>query len=312
MIPRASRIRTASAGREGRAFWQGMRFVSPWVAGLLLFTLYPVLASLYLSFCDYRVLTPPRWVGLSNYVALFSDRDYFLYSLANTVFMFLELPLAILCGLAIALLLNLKLRGMVLFRTLYYVPSVVPTVAASILWLWLLNPDYGLVNKSLGALSISVTPAWLNDRNWAKPSFILMDLWSVGGGMIIYLAALQSVPQHLYEAAELDGANGWNRLRHVTLPAISPVLFFHLILGMIGTFQYFTQAFIMTGANGSMGGPANSTLFYAVYLYQNAFQYFRMGYACAMAWVLFLLTLIATFVVFRTSARWVYYEAADR
>lgn len=293
--------------RARRELLLGLAFVSPWIIGFLIFTLYPILASFYYSFCDYRVLSPPRWVGFRNYIELFTDHDYFLQSLWNTFFMFLELPIGLALGLAIALLLNMKLRGMAFFRTLYYAPSVVPTVASSILWLWLLNPDYGLVNKTLAVFHIPAL-AWLSDRAWAKPGFILMDLWSVGGGMIIYLAALQGVPQHLYEAADLDGATAWDKLRHVTLPAISPVIFFNLILGVIGTFQYFTQAFVMTGANGTVGGPANATLFYALYLYQNAFQYFRMGYACAMAWVLFVMTLGASLFVFRSSARWVYYE----
>jgi multiple sugar transport system permease protein len=297
-------------GKQLKATLLGIGFVSPWLIGFLVLTLYPIIASLYYSFCDYRVLTPPHWVGIRNYVELFTDREYFLQSLWNTVFMFLELPIALALGLAIALLLNLKLRGMALFRTLYYIPSVVPTVAASILWLWLLNPDYGLVNKTLAALHLPVS-AWLTDRTWAKPGFIVMDLWSVGGSMIIYLAALQGVPTHLYEAADLDGATAWDKLRHVTLPAISPVIFFNLILGVIGTFQYFTQAFVM-GGGGTAGGPANATLFYALYLYQNAFQYFRMGYACAMAWTLFALTLGASFFVFRSSARWVYYEGGER
>ena len=296
--------------KQARATLLGLGFVSPWLLGFLVFTLYPIFASLYYSFCDYRVLTPPHWVGLRNYVELFTDKEYFLQSLWNTVFMFLELPIALAMGLAIALLLNQKLRGMALFRTLYYIPSVVPTVASAILWLWLLNPDYCLVNKTLAWLHLPVS-AWLTDRVWAKPGFIVMDLWSVGGSMIIYLAALQGVPVHLYEAADLDGATGWDKLRHVTLPAISPVIFFNLILGVIGTFQYFTQAFVM-GGGGTAGGPANATLFYALYLYQNAFQYFRMGYACAMAWALFALTLGASFIVFRSSARWVYYEGGER
>jgi multiple sugar transport system permease protein len=293
--------------RRNRTLLLGLAFVSPWLIGFIIFTVYPVLASLYYSFCDYRILTPPHWVGVRNYVELFSDHDYFLPSLWNTFFMFLELPIGLAIGLAIALLLNLKLRGMAWFRTLYYIPSVVPTVASAILWLWLLNPQYGLVNKSLAFLHLG-TPAWLSDRAWAKPGFIIMDLWGVGGSMIIYLAALQGVPAHLYEAAELDGATAWDKLRNVTLPAISPVIFFNLILGVIGTFQYFTQAFVMTSG---AGGPDNATLFYALYLYQNAFQYFRMGYACAMAWVLFAITLGASFVVFKSSAKWVYYEGKE-
>ncbi len=287
----------------------GLAFISPWLVGFLALTLYPILASLYYSFCEYRVLSPPRWVGLRNYVELFSDHDYFLPSLANTAFMFLELPIALAISVAIALLLNQKLRGMALFRTLYYLPSVVPTVAASILWLWLLNPEYGLVNKTLDWLHIPTTE-WLQSPVWSKPAFIVLDLWMIGGGIVIYLAALQGVPEHLYEAAELDGASAWRKTWHITLPSISPVIFFNLILGIIGTFQYFTQAFLMTGV--PPGGPANSTLFYALYLFQNAFTYFRMGYASAMAWVLFILTLGATLLVFRSSARWVYYEGETR
>jgi multiple sugar transport system permease protein len=323
----------------------GVAFISPWIVGFLCFTFYPIIASAYYSFCEYRVLSPPHWVGFRNYVELFTDREYFLTSLANTAFMFLEMPLALVMGLAIALLLNMKLKGMAWFRTLYYIPSVVPTVASSILWLWLLNPDYGLVNKLVnrgidwanrlvnwgidcvnmvvGWSGLSWTHvhipnfigAWYNSPAWAKPGFIVMDLWAVGGSMIIYLAALQGVPQHLYEAADLDGANAWEKLKNVTLPSISPVIFFTVVLGLIGTFQYFTQAFVISGSSaaaGNVGGPENATLFYALYLYQNAFQYFRMGYACAMAWVLFLLTLLASLVIFRSSARWVYYEGGDR
>jgi multiple sugar transport system permease protein len=280
----------------------GLLFVAPWLLGFLIFTLYPIVASLSLSFTDYRVLAPPRWVGWANYAALLGDRDYFWPSLGNTVFLFLELPLALTLGLVIALLLDQKLRGIGVYRTVYFLPSIVPVVATSMLWLWLLNPEYGLINAALRSLHLSGLP-WLASPAWAKPALILMDLWGVGGGMVIYLAALQSVPVQLYEAAALDGANLLQRTWHVTLPAISPVLFFSLIMGVIGTFQYFTQTFVMT-----RGGPDNSTLFYALYLYQNAFEYFRMGTACAMAWILFLVTLVATLLVFKSSARWVYYE----
>jgi multiple sugar transport system permease protein len=301
--------RRRSSVRSRREVLLGLAFISPWLVGFLALTLYPILASLYYSFCEYRVLSSPRWVGLRNYVELFSDHDYFLPSLANTAFMFLELPIALAISVAIALLLNQKLRGMALFRTVYYLPSVVPTVAASILWLWLLNPEYGLVNKTLDWLHLPTTE-WLQSPVWSKPAFIVLDLWMIGGGIVIYLAALQGVPEHLYEAAELDGASAWRKTWHITLPSISPVIFFNLILGIIGTFQYFTQAFLMTGV--PPGGPANSTLFYALYLFQNAFTYFRMGYASAMAWVLFVLTLGATLLVFRSSARWVYYEGETR
>ena len=297
---------------EAKRIRTGLLFISPWLFGFLTLTLYPVIASAYYSFTEYRVMSPPKWVGLRNYAELFSDHDYFLPSLANTVFMFIELPIALALALGIALLLNQNLRGMALFRTLFYLPSVVPTVASAILWLWLLNPEYGLVNRGLGAVGIQ-GPGWLQDPLWAKPGFIVMNVWMVGGNIIIYLAALQGVPQHLYEAAELDGASAWRRTWHVTLPAVSPVIFFNLVLGVINTFQYFTQPFMMTGGPGIQpGGPANSTLLYPLYLFQNAFSFFRMGYASAMAWILFLLTVAATLLVFKTSARWVYYEGETR
>lgn len=292
--------------RERRRNLQGWLFISPWLAGFLLFTLYPILASLYYSFCDYRVLTPPRWVGLANYVALLTDRDYFLPSLWNTLFMLIELPLALIIGLTMAILLNHKIPGIGIFRTLYYLPSIMPVVAVAVLWLWVLNPQYGLLNAVLTPILAPFglqPPGWLADPQWSKPAFIMMDLWAVGGSVVIYLASLQNVPAHLYEAAEIDGAGAWHKTLNVTLPMISPVIFYNLIMGVIWTFQYFTQTFIMT-----QGGPQNSTLFYALYLFYNAFRDFRMGRACAMAWILFILTLFATLIVFRTSARWVYYE----
>ena len=291
---------------QSRPLLTGLLFVSPWLLGFLIFTVFPVIASLYLSFTDYRVLSPPRWVGLANYRSLLGDTDYFWPSLGNTVFLFLELPLSLVLGLALALLLNQKLRGIAVYRTFLFVPSIVPVVASAMLWLWVLNPEHGLLNAGLRAAHLPAPP-WLASPLWAKPAMILMDLWGVGGGMVIYLAALQSVPTALYEAAALDGANFWRRTWHVTLPSISPVIFFNLIMGVIGTFQYFTQTFVMT-----KGGPDNSTLFYALYLYQNAFEYFRMGTACAMAWILFIITLAATALVFKTSARWVYYEGEPK
>lgn len=296
----------SSVRAERRRLLQGLLFVSPWLIGFAVFTLYPILASLYWSFCDYRVLTPPRWIGLANYTALFADHDYFLPALGNTLFMLLGLAPALVLGVAMALLLNQKLPGIGLFRTLYYLPSVMPTVAVAVLWLWVLNPEYGLLNSALGPvlkpLGIS-PPGWLTDPAWSKPAFILMDLWGVGGSVVIYLASLQGVSTQLYEAAELDGAGAWGKTLHVTLPQISPVIFYNLVLGVIGVFQYFTQTFVMTN-----GGPQNSTLFYALHLFHNAFRDFRMGRACAMAWILFLVTLGATALVFRSSAKWVYYE----
>jgi multiple sugar transport system permease protein len=289
--------------RERSRTLTALLFLSPWLIGLLIFTAYPIGASLYYSLTDYAVLRPPRWVGLANYAYLLREDEYFWrYAVANTLYMFLELPLSVGLGVGLAMLLNQKLRGMAVFRTVFYLPVLVPTVASALMWLWLLNPEHGLANQALQGMGLPRL-GWLTEPKWSKPGFILMDLWGVGGGMVIYLAALQGVPEHLYEAALLDGASGWGRFRHVTLPMISPVIFFTVIMGVIGTFQYFTQTFIMTG-----GGPALSTLFYALYLFRNAFEYFRMGRACAMAWLLFLATLLATLLVFRSSARWVYYE----
>ena len=286
---------------ERRNLRNGLLFISPWLVGFAIFTAYPIAASLYYSMCRYRVLSPPEFVGLANYAKLAHD-EYFWKALGNTVFMLIEVPLGVIFGLGIALLLNQKLKGMAFFRTVFYLPAVVPVVASAMVWLWVLNPQYGLLNDFLGKLGLPALP-WLASPAWSKPSMIMMDLWAVGAGMIIYLAALQGVPEQLYEAAELDGASGWQKIRHVTIPQVSPVIFYLSIMGIIGAFQYFTQTFIMT-----QGGPDNSTLFYALYLFQNAFERFKMGYACAMAWVLFILTLGATLVIFKTSARWVYYE----
>jgi multiple sugar transport system permease protein len=281
----------------------GLFFLSPWLIGLLVFTAYPLVASFYYSLTDFPVLRPPHWVGLANYAYLLTGDEYFWrFAVSNTLYMFLELPIAIAMGVGLAMMLNQRLPGMSVFRTLFYMPVLVPTVASSLLWLWLLNPQYGLANQALGHLGLP-SLGWLTEPRWSKPAFIVMDLWGVGGGMVIYMAALQGVPEHLYEAAMIDGANPWQKFRNVTLPMISPVIFFSVIMGVIGTFQYFTQTYIMT-----RGGPELSTTFYALYLFENAFEYFRMGTACAMAWLLFGVTLVATLLVFRSSARWVYYE----
>ncbi len=282
----------------------GIAFVSPWLLGFLIFTLGPVLVTFGLSLTEYRVLTPPRFVGIDNYVQLLTDKEYFWPALGNTLFLFLELPVALILGLALALILDQKVKGMTFYRTVLFLPSIVPYVASALLWRWLLNPEYGLINQGLRSIHVA-GPTWLQSPIWSKPGIILADLWGVGGSMIIYLAALQGVSPSLHEAAELDGAKGFGKLWHVTIPAISPVILFNAIMGMIGTFQYFTQAFIMTDGKG---GPDKSTLFYALQLYKDAFENFRMGTASAMAWILFMITLIATAILFRTSARWVYYE----
>ncbi|NUL81127.1 MAG: sugar ABC transporter permease [Armatimonadetes bacterium] len=282
----------------------GYAFVAPWLIGFFAFALYPVLSTLYLSFTDFDALSPPRWVGLDNYIDLVGDADYFWRSLYNTAFMLIEVPLSVILGLFLAILLNANLRGQAVFRALFYVPAVVPTVAASFLWLWTLNPVNGLaapVNQALG--SVGLEPVnWFTDPATAKWGFIVMDLWMIGGAMVIYLAALQNAPIALYEAAALDGARPWQMLRYITVPFISPVIFYMSVMGVIGAFQYFAQTFVMT-----QGGPENSTLFYSLYLFQNAFSYFRMGHACAMAWMLFLLSALCVWLIWRSSRRWVYY-----
>ncbi len=219
------------------------------------------------------------------------------------------LPIGLVASLAVALLLNQKVRGIAFYRTLYFLPSITPIVATSILWLWLLNPEIGLINILLGKVGITNAPAWMQDPAWAKPALILMGLWGAGGGMVIYLAGLQDVPEALYEAARLDGAGTWAQFRHVTLPMLSPVILFNLIMGLIGMFQYFTQVYVMTNGTGS---PEDSTLFYALHLFNRAFTDFRMGYASAMAWALFVLTLACALLIFRSSARWVYYAGETR
>ncbi len=283
----------------------GMLFALPMILGLLMFTLYPVCASMYYSFTNYNVLQPPEWAGIDNYRVLFTEDNLFRVSLYNTVYYVVFIvPLGIVMGVAIALLLNMKIKGMAIYRTMYFLPTLVPIVATSILWMWVLNPQFGLINSILYKFGIK-GPGWIADVKWSKPSLVIMGLWGFGRGMIIYLAGLQDIPEQMYEAAELDGANWWNRTIHITLPMITPVIFFNLIMGLIGSFQIFTQAYIMTE-----GGPANSTLFYNLYLWRNAFAYFRMGYASSMAWILFLLILASTLVIFKSSARWVYYGGA--
>jgi multiple sugar transport system permease protein len=295
-VPRAHRSR-----RERRQLWLGLAFVSPWLVGFVVFTLYPVVASFYFSFTDYNVVSAPRFIGLRNYVDLWND-PLFGISLYNTLYLAaIGIPVALVLSLVIALLLNTKTRFQGVFRTIYFLPSVVPAVAVALLWRWFLNPDFGPVNQALEAVGIP-GPGWLADPSWSKPALIFASLWGVGGSMVIYLAGLQNVPVELYEAADLDGASRWHRLRFITLPMLSPVILFNLIMGIITSFQAFTTIYIMTG-----GGPSNSTMVYALYLYQNAFQFFKMGYASAMAWVLMMLTASALVVIFRTSG-WVYYE----
>ncbi|NPV80294.1 MAG: sugar ABC transporter permease [Firmicutes bacterium] len=293
---------------EKRNFRNGVLFAFPIIIGLALFVIYPVAMSLYYSLTNYDAIRHPAFIGMRNYATLLTKDAIFARSIQNTLYMVLiALPLGMIINFAIALLLNTKIKFLAVYRTLFYLPSITPAVATAMLWLWILNPQYGLLNSILYKLGI-IGPGWLSDPAWSKPSLILMGLWRGGNAILIYLAGLQDVPKELYEAAEIDGAKSLARTVHITLPMVSPVIFFNLIMGLIGYFQYFTEAYIMTYAGaGQLGGPAESTMFYATYLYQNAFMFFKMGYASAQAWILYILILLCTVLLFRTSS-WVYYR----
>jgi len=280
----------------------GYAFVAPWLIGFLAFTAWPFVRSVYLSFTRYDIVRPPRWVGVANYRTLLTSDETFLHaSLITLKFAVIAVPLGIVAGVILALLLNADIKGIALYRTVFFLPSIVPTVATSAVFMWILNPQIGLVNGVLSKFGI-VGPAWLTDPKWAFWSLVLMGLWGVGGSMVIYLAGLKDIPTYLYEAAIVDGANAWKRLRYVTLPMLTPVIFFNLVMGVIGALQYFTQAYIMTN-----GGPEDSTRFYALYLFDRAWRYADMGYASAMAWLLFLAIVALTAILFRTQRRWVHY-----
>ena len=288
---------------------QGWLFVSPWVIGFLLLTAGPMVYSLYLSFTASSLLSPPQWVGLENYRRIYSD-PIFYRSLGNTAYYaLLGVPLGMILSLGLALLLDAPVRGLGVFRTLFFLPSVTNTVALSILWLWLLNPEFGLLNTGLAAVGLE-GPLWLQSEAWAKPALVLMSLWTVGGQMIICLAALQGVPLELKEAAAIDGAGPVRRFFAVTLPMISPALLFNFIMGLVGALQVFTQAFVMTGGvqPGSEGGPNQSTLFIVLYIYKKAFQEYDMGYASALAWALFVIITACTWLAWRVSKSRVHYE----
>lgn len=278
-------------------------FILPWLIGFLAFALGPMLWSFYLSFTSYDLVMTP-WVGLKNWDRLLND-GLMRKALWNTGFyVLIGVPLNTIEALWAAILLTRPIRGQNFFRTALYVPSVVPGVANIILWLWLLNPDFGLVNSVLGTLGIK-GPLWFNSVTWSKPSFILITLFSVGTQMVIFVAGIKNIPQSLYEAGELDGAGRWGAFRNITVPMLSPVIFFNLVVSMIGAFQVFTVAFIATDGRG---GPAESTLFYGLYLYQNAWQYFKMGYASALAWLLFLIVVLMTVLQFYIARKWVHTE----
>jgi multiple sugar transport system permease protein len=296
-------VEGAGGGHFRRQWVGGIVCALPWIVGFIVFGGGPMLFSLLISFCDYDILNQPRFVGLHNYAWMFTEDALLPQALWNTVFMAVGVPVGMAVSLAIALLLNLRIRGIALWRTFFYLPSIVPMVAASILWIWIFNPQGGLLNQALQRFGLG-GPLWLQSPDWSKPSLIFMGLWGAGGGMIIWLAGLKAIDRQLYEVAAIDGANAWQRFRYVTIPQLTPYIFFNLVMGLIGTFQIFGQAFIMT-----QGGPANSTLFYVYHLFNQAFRYGHMGYAAAMAWVLLAIVLALTIVQFKLARRWVHYES---
>lgn len=291
---------------KNRMFWrrniEGYLFISPWIIGFVVFTAGALLGSFSISLTKWNIVGTPELVGLANYQKMVEDR-FFWQSIKVTLYYLLNVPLNVVLGLLLALLLNQKVKGLSVFRTIFFLPSVASGVAVSLLWMWIFNPRFGIINVLLKKIGI-IGPLWLGSEAWAIPALIIMSIWGVGGGMLIYLGALQGIPTAFYEAATLDGAGAWKKLLHITVPMITPVLLLNLVMGVIVSFQVFTQAYVMTD-----GGPNYATLFYVMYLYQQAFVWFNMGYASALSWVLFLIILVFTVIILKTSSSWVYYES---
>lgn len=297
---------------RSRNIIKGYVFISPWLIGFLLFTLIPFVVSLYLSFTDYDVFNSPKWVGLDNYEYAFNGDPDFWKSVYNTLYyVIFFVPLSIIAGFFLAVLLNSEVKFMTVYRTAFYLPSIVPNVAAVILWIFMFDPKLGLINGMLGWFGVDQI-GWLSDPAYSKPAIIIMGLWGVGGGMIIFLAGLQGISRELYESAEIDGAGPWIKLVRITVPMMTPTILFNLIMGIIGSFQVFNVAYLASAGGGTgvgnLGGPLKSYLFYILKLYVEAFQYFNMGYAAALAWLLFIVIFIITLIVFKTSKNWVHYN----
>ena len=297
--------------KEAVAFYL---LVSPFIIGFLTLTLIPMLASFYLGFTQWDLLSPPKWVGLDNYVKLFTgDPDYIQGIKVTLSYAVLALPLGMIATFTLALLMNRGIPGVNLFRALYYMPSLLTGISVASLWIWVLNTDHGVLNTVLSAIGLPKI-AWLTDPNWALRSFVLMSLWGAGGGILIYLAGLKGIPQQLYEAAAIDGAGWWARFWHVTIPLLTPTIFFNLVTGLIGVLQYFAESYVMTN-----GGPpvlqgnsiVGATKFYMLKLYDDAFGGNHLfGYAAAQACLLFIFIMILTLLIVKSSAAWVYYEGS--
>jgi multiple sugar transport system permease protein len=306
-VERASTARRGLTRRQLTRHLEGWLFASPWILGFVLFTAGPMLFSAAMAFTTWDLINSPRWVGLDNWRLIAGGDPLVLQALrVTTTYAVVAVPLHVLFGMALALLLNSGIGGLRLYRTAFFMPSVLSGVAVALLWRWVFSGQFGLANLFLGYVGVD-GPKWLTDESWALPSLVIMSLWAVGGGMVIYLAGLQGISSEFYEAAQVDGAGWWSRLWNITVPLMTPALFFQLVTGLIAALQVFTQPYVMTN-----GGPNDATLFYVLYLYRNAFQYFKMGYASALAWVLFVYILVLTLLIFRTARSWVHYEGERR
>jgi len=282
----------------------GYFFISPWLIGFVVFIAGPMLASFIISFTRWNIVSDPKWVGIANYERIFTaDKDFFQALKVTFRYALIFLPTFTIVGLAMAMALNVKLKGVGVVRTLLYLPYVAPGIAATLVWVWVLNSRFGLLNTILSWVGIE-GPNWFGDPKSALYGIVMIGLWGVGGSAVIYLAGLQNIPKHLYEAAVVDGASEWQKFWHITIPMLSPTIFYQLVIGLIGVFQTFTSSFVATG-----GGPLKATFFYMLYIYNKAWQSLRMGYASALAWILFVIILLITLLVFRSSPMWVHYEA---
>ncbi|MEH7442921.1 sugar ABC transporter permease [Bacillus sp. JJ1122] len=306
---KAAGAKKKGLSRQAKDNLAGYLFIAPWIIGFIGLTLGPLLFSLAASFTDYNITSKMNFIGFENFKRMFTMDDLFRTSLYNTLYyVIFSVPLTTAGAILLGVLLNQKVKGMRFFRTIYYLPAVLSGVAVYFLWMQLLSPSTGLVNTMLAWVGID-GPAWLFDPEWTKPALLLMKMWSVGGGMLLYLASLQGVSPQMYEAADIEGATSWQKFFHITLPMISPIIFFDVITSTIGSFQIFQEAYVMT-ENGS-GGPGNSLLFYNLHMWNNAFEVFNMGYASAMAWLLFIIVMILTVINMKLGKRWVHYEGGD-
>jgi multiple sugar transport system permease protein len=298
---------TALKKKANKEYMTFYLLISPWLVGLLLFTIGPMVSSIVISFLQWDLVSPARFVGFKNYTDMFAHDEIFWQSIKVTlIYVAVRVPLSLIAALMLAVLMNQKVPGIGFFRTVFYLPTVVSGVAVSMLWVWTFNTDFGLVNGVLEKIGIQ-GPGWFSDPHWSLATIILTSLYGVGGTALIFLAGLKNIPVSLYEAAELDGATTWKKFLYITIPQLTPTILFNLIMNIIGSFQTFTEALIITN-----GGPVNSTLFYNLYLYQNAFTYSKLGYACSLAWVLFVITLCCSYYTFRSTSKWVYYEGGER